>query len=122
MGPPLLELEATNHGPGSVVCSGAIVKRYSFFRSLFTKFPYGFLVPDRKHPLCFPLPSRVAVGDKIVIIFPYKEGCFLADRPRRIGITDSFGRTHWAPLRELKRGHRQYRKDFGIPDDNKASQ
>lgn len=112
-GPPLLQLEATNHGPGEVVCSGAVAKTESFLRSLFAKFPYGFIVPDDKHPYCSRLPCRVAVGDTISIIFPYDEECFLAKVPKRIGINDSFGRTHWAPRRELKRAHRQYRKDFG---------
>jgi hypothetical protein len=112
VGPPLLELAATNHGPGEVVCSGAIAKTSSFFRSLFTEFPYAFIVPDREHPLCSRLPCRIAVGDKVSIIFPYNEECLLANVPRRIG-SDSFGRTHWAPRRELKRAHKEYLKDFG---------
>src|SRR6059036_3741600 len=71
MGRPFLELKGTNHGPGEVVCSGAIVKSYSFPRSLFAEFPYGFIKnPDFRHPLCSPLPSRrIAVGDNVSIIF-----------------------------------------------------
>ena len=123
-GPPLLQLEATNHGPGDVVCSGAVAKTHSFFRSLFAKFPYGFILPDRGHPLSSRLPCRIAVGDKVSIIFPYNEGCLLAKVPKRIGINDSLGRTHWAPCREVKRAHRQYRKDFGrsvLPQPNGLS-
>jgi hypothetical protein len=115
VGPPLLELEATNHGPGEVVCKGAIAKTGSLLRSLFAEFPYGFIVPDHEHPLCSRLPCRITVGDKVSIIFPYNQDCLLANVPMRIGISDSFGRTHWAPRRELKRAHRQYRKDFGTP-------
>ncbi len=112
-GPPFLQLEVTNHGPGELVCTGAIAKTGSFIRSLFAEFPYRFILPDYEHPLCSRLRSRIAVGDKVSIIFPYNQECFLANVPKRIGISDSFGRTHWAPRRELKRAHRQYRKDFG---------
>ena len=37
-GPPFLALQATNHGPGEVVCIGAVAKVQSFPRSLFTEF------------------------------------------------------------------------------------
>jgi hypothetical protein len=41
MGPPLLILEITNHGPGEVVCSGAVAKTesFAFLRSLFGSRP-----------------------------------------------------------------------------------
>jgi len=115
MGPPMLFLEIVNHGPGEVVCSGAVAKTesFAFLNSLFGKLPYRFIVPDHEHPLNFRLPRRIAVGDKIQIIFPYNQECFLAERPKRIGINDSFDRTHWASRQELKRALRQYRKDFG---------
>src|SRR5436309_1740684 len=78
MGPSFLELNGTNHGPGEVVCNSAIVKPYSFFRSLFAEFPYGFIKnPDFSHPLCFRLPCRIAVGDRVSIIFAYNRECFL---------------------------------------------
>jgi hypothetical protein len=48
-------------------------------------------------------------------MFPYKQECLLAETPKRIGISDSFGRMHWAPRRELKRAIRQYQKDFSTP-------
>src|SRR5437870_9318660 len=78
-GPPLLQLEATNHGPGEVVCQGTIAKTGSFIPSLFAEFPYGFILPDYVHSLCSRLPCRIAVGDKVSIIFPYNQECFLAN-------------------------------------------
>ena len=114
-GPPFLELEATNHGPGEVVCSAAVAKIVSFPRSLFAEFPYGFIKPDWEHPYCSRLPCRVTVGDKVLIMFSYKQECLLAEMPKRIGISDTFGRMHWAPRRELKRAIRQYQKDFSTP-------
>ena len=115
MGPPLLILEITNHGPGEVVCSGAVAKTesFAFLRSLFGKLSYRFITPDFKHPLCFRLPYRIVVGEKIQIIFPYNQECFLAEAPMRIGINDSFDRTHWASRQELKRAIQQYRTDLG---------
>jgi hypothetical protein len=111
MGPPLLRLEATNHGPGAVVCCGAVARTVSFPRSLFTA-SYGFIVPDLEHPLCFKPNHRLAVGDTMQFIFPYQKECFLANMPKRIGIRDSFGRMHWAPRKDLKSALRDYQKAF----------
>lgn len=114
VGAPMLRLEATNHGPGEVVCNAAVckLKSFAFLRSLFGQPPYGFINPDFEHPHCFRLPWRVAVGDRISIIFPYNQECFLAETPKRIGITDSFGRIHWAPRRELNSALKEFRKTF----------
>lgn len=112
-GPPLLILSGINHGPGEVVCRGAVARTGSFIRSLFREFPYGFIVPDHANPYCSKLPTRLAVGDEVSVVFPYDRECFLVKPPNRIGITDSFGRTHWASKKGLKLANRQYRKDFG---------
>jgi hypothetical protein len=111
--PPLLELSGTNHGPGEVVCQGAVVRIHSLIRSFFREFPYGFVQPDFANPFCSKLPSRLAIGDQVKVIFPYSRECFLEATPILIGITDSFGRVHWASRRELKRACRQHHKDFG---------
>jgi hypothetical protein len=111
-GPPVLWLEGTNHGPGEIVCSGAVAKSYSWIRALFAEFPYSFIVPDDKHPYCSRLPHRVPVGDKVSIIFPFDRESFLRTKFNRIGITDSFGHVHWAPRRELKRARQEYEKEF----------
>jgi hypothetical protein len=36
--------------------------------------------------------------------------------PKRIGVSDSFGRMHWAPRQDLKSALRQYQKDFSAAD------
>jgi hypothetical protein len=116
-GPPGLWLEVTNHGPGEVVCSHAVAKieSFAFLSRVLRKFPYRFLVPDHKHPYNFPPNHRMKVGDKIQLVFSYHQECFLAEKPKRVGIYDSFGRTHWAPRRDLKRALREYQKDFSTP-------
>jgi hypothetical protein len=117
VGAPMLRLEATNHGPGEVVCNGAVckLKSLAFLRRLLGQHPYGFINPDFKHPHCFRLPSRIAVGDRIAIIFPYNRECFLSKNPKRIGVTDSFGRIHWTQRRELKNALKQYQETFRTP-------
>jgi hypothetical protein len=115
-GAPFVELAGINHGPGDIVCRGVVVRRFSFLRSLFTKFPYGFLMVDHAHPYCSELPKRLAVGEEVRIIFPCtSEEHFLETRPSRVGIRDSFGRTHWARRKDLRRAIRQHQKDFGNP-------
>src|SRR6266550_1311719 len=110
MGPPLLILEITNHGPGEVVCSGAVAKTesFAFLRSLFGKLSYRFITPDFKHPLCFRLPYRILVGEKIQIIFPYNQECFLAEAPMRIGINDSFDNETLFRRRDVRQQSRSF--------------
>ena len=111
---PFLELKATNHGPGEVVIDGAVARLVSFPRLLFTEIRYQFLIPDFTHPCgvtTLPTP-RLAVGDQRSIIFPYEQECFLAHKPKRVGVVDSFGRTHWASRRELRSALQQHRKSF----------
>src|ERR1700741_2120689 len=42
------------------------------------------------------------------ISFPIGENCILDRNPLRIGIRDTFGRNHWAPVKDLKKAHRDY--------------
>lgn len=113
--PPLLVVDATNHGPGDVVCREAIVRKHSgiltIFLAIFRRFPYNFIMPDWENPYCTRLPSRVAIGDSVSVIFPHDRECFLSEKANRIGIADSFGRVHWAQRKDLKRARRQYAKD-----------
>jgi hypothetical protein len=111
-GPRFLLLAGVNHGPGDIVCTGATVRRNTFVWSLFEEFPYGFLRPDSEHEYGNQLPLRVAVGEKVKIVFSYDDEGFLSARPNKVGITDSFGRTHWARRKDLRRAIRQQQKDF----------
>ena len=121
LGAPFIELQATNHGPGEIVINGAVARRSSFLRSLFTECPYLFIVPDFKHPYCSKPSCRVAVGDKALIIFPYQQECFLAEKPKRVGVVDSYGRVHWASRRELRNALQQYRESFLVRPAEKSS-
>lgn len=110
---PFLELKATNHGPGEVVINGAVTRLVSLPRLLFTQIRYQFLIPDFSHPFGVKvLPTRLTVGDQRSIMFPFDKEGFLAQKPKRVGVVDSFGRTHWASRRELKRALQEYRKAF----------
>jgi len=55
VGEPILRLQATNHGPGEVVCNAAVckLKSFAFLRRLFGQDAYGFINPDFNHPHCF---------------------------------------------------------------------
>jgi hypothetical protein len=117
-GPPFILLSGINHGPGEVVCTGAVMRRFSFVRSLFQEFPYGFLMVDHGHEYCSALSKRLAVGEEVKIVFPHAPHTFLGNNPSRVGIKDSFGRTHWARRKDLRRACRQHKKDFGTSDDD----
>jgi len=45
--------------------------------------------------------------------------CFLHTSPTHIGISDSFGKVHWAPRSRVKEAIARYRRDF--PDGPKPA-
>jgi len=107
-----ITITAVNYGPGSIVCESVWIRKKSFWRWLRRKSRYAFIVPDYTNPLSGQLPKELKVGEKITLLFPYKEKMFLATKPTHVGIMDSFGRIHWANSKRLKEAAARYLKDF----------
>lgn len=110
--PTFIDITATNHGPGSIICESIWMKKRSFWRWLFRKKKVAFILHDYTNPLSGKLPKKLEVGEKIMLLFPHKEKMFLAYKPTHVGIMDSFGRMHWASKKSLKEAEKSYLKDF----------
>lgn len=110
--PQFINLKATNFGPGPVTISMICVKEAQIWRRLLRKTKYGFITPDYKNPLSGRLPAKIEVGDKIELLLPYDKDSFLRSRFTHIGLNDYYGRTHWAPSRDLKKAYTKWKKDF----------
>ena len=108
----LIVLSGTNFGPGEINCTGVIISKDSIARRLMRQWRIGFGVPDFDHPLCHKLPSRLEMAQEVTLIFPLSVECILAYKPSRIGIQDSFGRTHWAPDKETRDAVAAFNKKF----------
>lgn len=102
----------TNHGPGSIICESIWLQKKYFWGWVTRKSRFAFLVHDYTNPLSNTLPKKLEVGENLTLLFPYKEGMFLATRPTHVGIKDSFGRLHWAKSKSLKEAIEKYLKIF----------
>jgi hypothetical protein len=91
------------------------MKKSSLLRILFRRVEHFSVIQDYTNPLCFKLPHRMNMAEKINLIFPYDRDCFLDSRPTHIGVNDSFGRAHWAPRRQVRKAIAEYEKDFPNP-------
>lgn len=110
--PQFLNIKATNFGPGSVTISMICVKKAEIWRRLIRKTKHAVITPDYTNPLSSKLPAKIEVGDKIELLLPYKKDSFLRSHFTHIGVNDYFGRTHWAPKRDLKKAYATWKKDF----------
>ena len=94
-GPTYICINAVNCGPGNTTLSLIILKKTSLFKWLARKQESGFVIPDYKNPASGKLPCELGVGERTSLLFPYDSECFLKDNMSHIGISDTFGRTHW---------------------------
>jgi hypothetical protein len=110
--PEYLFLSATNHGPGKLKLQTVILLQTSWWRRVFRKTKHAFLMHDFTNPLSGKLPSTLEVGEGIDLLFPYEKDAFLAGDWTHVGITDSFGRTHWATDASVKDARKRFRSKF----------
>jgi len=88
------------------------LKKTSLLRRIFRRVEHSIVIQDYTNPLCSKLPNRLNMAEEISLIFPYDRECFLRSRPTHVGISDSFGRVHWAESADVKNGIKQYDLDF----------
>ncbi len=110
--PEFLMFSSTNHGPGSVKIEMLVLKESSWWRRLLRKTRHAVLTHDYTHPISARLPSSIAVGDTTQLAVSYDKDCFLSQDWTDIGISDSFGRVHWAPRSHVKEARERFKKDF----------
>lgn len=107
-----LKISAVNHGPGPVRLNIIRFMKSSIWCRLLGKWNHGFLIHDYRNPLSGQLPKTLEVGETIDLLFPWDEENICSVNPTAIGIADSFGRTHWAKNKDLKRLMADWRNDF----------
>ncbi len=110
---PYLSLRATNHGPGPVTILMIDGRNAPVWRRLIRQIVYFVILHDHTNPMSGQLPKRLEVGDSVTLLLPYDADCFLKNRFTRIGLSDSFGRTHWAPRRNIREVKASYKAKFG---------
>jgi hypothetical protein len=70
------------------------------------------LTPPEAGGANFPMPLKP--GQSTTFIFRYHKDSFLKERHAGFGLTDGFGRTHYVPVKDLRRAEEEHRNDYPI--------
>lgn len=112
VGPTYIGITAVNHGPGNTTLSLITLKKTCLFKWLTRKQEFAVLLHDYENPASGKLPHTLGVGEQIFLPFPYDSKCFLKENMSHVGISDTFGRTHWMKTSQVKEMNARWRKEF----------
>ncbi len=112
-GPDYIGISATNHGPGPVILNTIALRDSSLTKKLRKKERFAALNHDYENPLSSKLPLKLEMGETADYFVNFDEECFAQNEFTQLGITDSFGRTHWAPKKSMSHLRKRYSKEFG---------
>ena len=107
-----LMISGVNFGPGKIRLNIIRFMHSSLLKKVVKKWKHGVLIHDYRNPISGQLPITLDVGEKLDLIFAWNEENICSTNPSHIGIADSFGRTHWAPRKELKKAIKSWKRDF----------
>jgi hypothetical protein len=103
-------LSATNFGPGSINCQMIQLRTTSFWRWLFRTSKHAVMIHDYENLLSAKLPAKLDVGEQLMLLIKYEKDCFLKGDTTHIGLSDSFGRIHWALAKDVKKTRQAFQK------------
>jgi len=117
-----LALSATNHGPievtlYSVIAAGGFRwwKRRPTTIGLLNPIPsfpdYPGQYNEASGPFAGGLPKKIEVGAQFTSYFVPDHETLATDQMERIGFTDTFGRFHWAPSKDLLKVRKHIREE-----------
>jgi len=92
----------TNLGPGKLKINMIQLRQVSLLRKILRKEKCAVLIHDYEHPLGGKLPYTLEVGEGMDLTFP-TDIEFMTKPFTHIGISDSFGRIHWARPKFMKK-------------------
>ena len=111
--PPYIGFWATNHGPGTVRLLSVMLLKTSLWRRLLRRQKMAILTLDHLNPYTGHLPTKLDVGESVDLFVNYDKDCFLQHDFNKVGITDTFGNSHWAPLKSIKRLRSKWLDEIG---------
>lgn len=110
--PRYLRIAVVNHGPGPVTVQTIAGQQSPLWRQLARRPQHFVVINDYSNPLSQRLPHKLELGDSLNLFLPYDRECFLAEDVTHIGVTDSYGRVHYASARDVRTAHAAFRRDF----------
>lgn|SRR5262245_4915586 len=103
-------LTVVNLGPGQVSIQGTTLHEPRARRGTLPALAYLSIAPRFDTPISGMLPAMLPVGEKLTLTLPYEETSFL--QFPGIGVTDSFGRSHYASRRDHHIARQEHVRDF----------
>lgn len=115
-----LKISAVNHGPGIIRLNIIRFRHATFWQRIIRSWRHGVLLHDWENPLSGQLPTSLEVGEAVDLLFPWQQDNLLESRPTHVGITDSFGRTHWCSKKQIAKAQQKWDTDFasGVESDS----
>jgi len=112
-------LATTNVGPFSSTIKMAVVRMQP--KRFWQRHRTGVLNPLHNFPLqtnftlgpfSGGLPKQLGIGEEFSLYFPYNAESELAE-VERVGVLDTFGRSHWCSTKQMRHVKERFGKDFG---------
>ncbi|HUS71514.1 MAG TPA: hypothetical protein VMY06_00495 [Sedimentisphaerales bacterium] len=110
--PSKISIRATNFGPNKIRCTSIDANSATLWRRIFRKVKYAQIIDDYTDPYSSKLPCELDVGATCQLFLPFVKDCLLGEPFTHIGIMDSFGRTHWAPKKDIAKARKRYEEEF----------
>lgn len=110
--PDYICISATNHGPGPVNLMTILLRGSSLWKRITKTQNFAVLLHDYKNPHSDKMPRKLEVGESLNWFVDYDKDCFLKDEFTRLGISDSFGRTNWAPRKRMSKLRNNWSNKF----------
>ena len=107
-----INISVVNFGPGPITLMSIYAQKWSIIRKMKRLPSFAFIMHDYENPLSSRLPKKLEMGEQVNLLLPFKEDAILARKPTHLGVSDSFGRTHWAKSKYLKEAIKDFLKDF----------
>lgn len=103
-----ISISGVNHGPGKIKCTHIVWTKGGLLAGLLGKATIGTVIEDSTNRYSSKLPKDLDVGERVDLLLPHVKDSVLSIKPNRIGISDSFGRKHWAPRWQVRAAHKGY--------------
>ncbi len=120
---PYVFVEALNMGPLSNRIAVVWMRKSWWDRKIKRDHTIAHINPDYGHYATTDSGARIEVGDRATFVFPYNKEVYLredgedtflneADGYAEIGVTDGYGRFHWAPKKQFIYLKEKIKTDF----------
>jgi hypothetical protein len=108
--PRRITVSITNFGPTNTRACSLDLRKTSFWRRLFRRQKFAFLLQDYLDPLSGKIPCELGVGEKVIMTFRHLPDMFLESDYNQLGVIDPFGRMHWCSMRNYREVRESYLK------------